>query len=281
MEFRERRLSAQDGLRLYLRDYGDPLSDRTPVLCLGGLSRNSKDFHQLAVRLATDRRVVCPDYRGRGRSEYDKDWRNYTASTYINDILHILAALNLHRVIVIGTSLGGLLAMGLGAAAPTALAGVVLNDVGPDVDPDGLASIIAYLSSDKPQPDLETAAAAMRELIPDLSHRDEKIWYKLAENTYRPDDDGLLHFDWDPAIIKPIVEKHPIPDLWSLFRALRHVPVLAVRGELSKLLTPQCFDRMAEEMPEISRITVASTGHAPTLDEPDIRDDIHDFVANL
>ena len=121
MSFRERRVTSQDNLSLYLRDYGDPLSSATPVLCLGGLTRNSKDFRELAERLAGQRRVICPDYRGRGRSAYDPIWRNYTPTAYLTDVFHILSALNLHRVIVVGTSLGGLLAMGLGATMPSSL----------------------------------------------------------------------------------------------------------------------------------------------------------------
>src|SRR5690606_33321847 len=132
--FREHQYGAGDGLRLYYRAYGDPDSPALPVLCLSGLTRNSRDFHHLAGRLAAGRRVICPDYRGRGCSARDPDWRSYPPRVYVDDILHLVVAANLHRFIVFGGWMGGLLAMGLAAARPTGLAGVVLNDVGPEIN---------------------------------------------------------------------------------------------------------------------------------------------------
>ena len=167
--YRERRYSAQDGLSLYFRDYGDPLSARTPVLCLTGLTRNSKDYHEVALRLARQRRVLCPDYRGRGRSDYDPDWRNYQPTTYINDMRHLLAALNVHRVVVMGTSLGAFLAVGLAVLAPTLVAGAVLNDAGPEVNAGGLDRILAYVGDDRPLDGWDAAIARMREIFPQLS----------------------------------------------------------------------------------------------------------------
>ncbi len=179
--FRERTFGAQDGLRLYYRDYGDPLSRGTPVVCLAGLTRNSKDFHGLAGRLSARRRVVCPDYRGRGRSEPAPDWRNYAPRVILGDIAQLLAANNLHRVVVCGISFGGLLAMGLAVAAPTALAGVILDDVGPEVDPAVGSQILDYISVDRPQPDWDTAVAALRARFPNLSRRDDDVWRRFAE----------------------------------------------------------------------------------------------------
>ena len=281
MSYRERRVTAQDGLSLYVRDYGDPLSPATPVLCLTGLTRNSKDFSELAPRLASQRRVICPDYRGRGESAYDPNWRNYMPTTYLNDVFHILSALNLHRVVVVGTSLGGLLAMGLGATMPSSLAGVVLNDVGPHIEADGLGAIIKYIETDRPQADMEAAAATLRTMLPYLSRRDDRIWHKVAENTFREGDDGLLHFDWDPAIVRPFMKNPTIPDLWPLFRSIGHVPVLAIRGEISDLLSAACLEHMTAEMPALASITVPDTGHAPTLAEPEVRDALEDFIAGL
>src|SRR5262249_34199486 len=138
----------QDGLRLYFRDYGDPASERTPVLCLTGLTRNSADFHEVALRVAGERRVLAPDYRGRGRSAYDPDWRNYEPRIYVNDAAHLLAATGVERAVVIGTSLGGLLAMGLSVLRPTMVAGIVLNDIGPGLVGSGLARIMDYVGKD-------------------------------------------------------------------------------------------------------------------------------------
>jgi pimeloyl-ACP methyl ester carboxylesterase len=279
--YRERRISSQDNLSLYLRDYGDPLSPRTPVLCLTGLTRNCKDFHDLALALSRDRRVICPDYRGRGRSQYDADWRNYIPPTYLADIHHILAALNVHKVAVIGTSLGGLLAMGLGALMPAALVGVVLNDIGPHIEPKGLDVIIDYIRRDRPQPDMDAAERTVKTMMPGLSRRDPDIWRKVAENTFRTGDDGLLHFDWDPSIVMPLLKNPGIPDLWPYFHALRHVPVMAVRGGISDLLSEACLERMIQEKPEMKHVTVPDTGHAPTLSEPEVEQPLHDFIAAL
>ena len=155
--FRERHISAQDGLQLYWRDYGNALSPRLPVLCLSGLTRNSRDFTELAERLSLTRRVLCPDYRGRGFSARDPNWRNYEARTYLNDVLHVLTAADVHRAVVIGTSLGGLLAMALAVLRPTSVAGIVLNDIGPEITPGGLERILAYIGTNRPQPDWDTA----------------------------------------------------------------------------------------------------------------------------
>lgn len=280
--FRERYYSAQDGLSLYFRDYGDALSDRTPVLCLTGLTRNSRDFHEVALRLAARRRVLAPDYRGRGRSARDPDWRNYEPRVYLNDILHLLAIAGVERVVALGTSLGGLLAMGLAALQPTALAGVVLNDVGPDIAPGGLARILAYISEDRPQRDWTSAIEFLKAAMPNLSSVDDPVrWRRLAEGTFRLGPDGLLHFDWDVALARPLRLSNRIPDLWPLFRALRPIPTLALRGEISDVLHVDTFERMGRENPGLRRITVPGAGHAPGLDEPVSQEAIDEFLAHV
>ncbi len=284
--FREGFLTAQDGLRLYYRDYGhdDRVRERrrTPVLCLPGLARNAKDFHDLALRLAGERRVICPDYRGRGRSGYDPNWRNYEARTYVNDLRHLLAALNLHRVIVIGTSLGGLLAMALAVAAPTALAGVVINDVGPEVDARGLERIVAYLRGCGPQPDWQAAGQYLRGALPNLPIDSDEGWIRLARNTYREGEDGLLHPDWDPNMVKALLRhREPPPDMWPLYRALQRVPVLALRGGASDVLTAETFARMKAEKPDLVQVTLAGVGHPPFLHQPPALSAIDAFLASL
>lgn len=278
--FRERRFTAADGLSLYFRDYGDPTSARTPVLCLAGLIRNSKDFHDLASRLAVDRRVICLDYRGRGNSDRDPEWHNYRADVYVGDITELLTAANLHPVIVIGTSLGGLLAMALAVTRPTALAGVVLNDVGPDINGSGLARIIAYVTAHTPQPDWPSAAQALKQNYKNLSITTEEGWMKLARQTYREDADGALRYDVDPGVGRALAAaSRSTPDLWPLFRALRRVPTLALRGDLSDVLSPQTFDRMAEEKDDLVRVTVAGVGHVPFLGEPECVSAIDEFLS--
>jgi pimeloyl-ACP methyl ester carboxylesterase len=268
-KFRERYLTAQDGLRLYFRDYGDPLSPRLPLICLSGLVRNSADFADLAERHAGERRVICPDYRGRGRSAYDSAWLNYEPFVYANDIAHLIAATGLERVIVVGTSLGALLAMGLAVLKPAALGAVVLNDLGPELSPGGLGRILDYIGNDRPQPDWPSAVRHLRELLPTLSIRSEEGWLKFARATYREGADGLLHFDWDMNVARPLARNRVLPDLWPYFHALRRLPVLALRGALSDVLSAETFERMALAKPDLRRVTVASSGHAPTLNEPE------------
>lgn len=279
--YRERRFTAQDGLRLYYRDYGDARAPGTPVLCLPGLTRNSSDFHLLASRLAASRRVICPDYRGRGCSARDPDWRNYQPRTYIADILALIVAANLHRVLVVGSSLGGLLAMGLAVAQPASLAAVVLNDVGPDINPGGFNRIRSYIGRDHPQPDWASAIRFVQETFSTVGEKSEADWRRIAEGTFRQGDDGLLHVDWDPAIARPLARVGPLPDLWPLFRALRPIPTLAFRGALSDVLTEATFDRMQREHPALTRCTVARVGHIPTLEEPEARHAIDAFLERV
>ena len=280
--YRERHLSAQDGLQLYYRDYGDEGGSKIPLLCLSGLTRNSQDFADLAERFAASRRVICPDYRGRGSSAYDPDWRNYDPMIYLNDIGHILMANDIHRFVVIGTSLGGLLAMGLAVTRPTGIAAAVINDIGPDVDPGGLARIIAFIGADRPQPDWPSAVAMLRQSLPRLAIRDAPWWERFARATYREGKDGLLHFDWDIALAEPLRRgRGEIQDLWPIFRALRDTPVLAVRGAISDVLTSDGLRRMIAAKPDLAAVTVPGIGHTPTLDEPEIRGVLDDFIARF
>jgi pimeloyl-ACP methyl ester carboxylesterase len=278
--FRECFYTSQDGLRLYFRDYGDPLSPLTPVLCLGGLTRNSKDFHRLARRLAGTRRVLAPDYRGRGRSAYDPDWRNYQPRTYVDDVRHLLAATNVHRVAAIGTSLGGVLAMALAVAAPTKLAAAVLNDIGAEIDFGDLAPVVAHMRDARPLADWEEAARRLQTLFPDLPARTADDWLAIARATYRACDDGLLRRDWDPALVEPLLRgKQSRADLWHLFGALGRLPVLMVRGARSRILPPELFERMARRMPDAARVVVADVGHAPNLSEPEVLRGIDELLA--
>lgn len=268
--YRERTLAAQDGLALYYRDYGDALAARTPVLCLTGLARNSADFDEVATRLSAERRVLCPDYRGRGRSAYDPDWRHYEPRTYINDVAHLLAATGVSRAIVIGTSMGGLLALGLAVLRPTTVAGVVLNDIGPEIDGGGFTRIMEYVGTDHPQPDWESAARYLKGLLPRMAPKADDAWWRLhAEATFRKHEDGKLHFDWDLKIAKPLLRQGgPPPDLWALYRGLRQVPALAFRGALSDVLSEETLHRMALEKPDLVCVTVEDVGHTPSLSEP-------------
>jgi len=274
----ERRYAAGDGKSLYYRDYGDPLGSATPILCLPGLSRNSRDFHELATRLAPTRRVVCPDYRGRGRSDYDSDPANYHPKKLLDDVRHLLVAANLHHFIAIGTSMGGVLAMALGALTPGALRGVILNDIGPDIGGDGLGRILQYLGRDNPQPNWEAATAALREMIPGLSFRTAEEWRAVTEGTFREGTDGVLHIDWDPLIVEPMKTRADSAELWTLFQATRAKPTLVFRGENSDILSDATVSKMTAQHPRLTAVTVAGAGHTPSLLEDEASSAIDSFL---
>jgi len=277
-DFTEHRYVTQDGLSLYYRAYGDPLATATPVLCLPGLTRNSKDFHRLARRLAPARRVVCPDYRGRGRSDYADDPATYHPMVHVNDIRHVLAVEGIHRAVVIGTSFGGFLAMGMALAMPSVLRAVVLNDVGPEVSDEGIGRIMEYVGRDHPQPDWASAAAEARRMFPTLSLRTDEEWLASAHATWREGDDGLLHFDWDTRLAAVMSRARAELDSWSLFRGITPVPVLAIRGELSDVLSAETLEHMAREHQGLRYVTIPGCGHPPSLSEPEAVEAIDAFL---
>ena len=279
----ERAFRSQDGLSLFYRDTGERAHLAPALLCLSGLTRNSRDFEALSLRVSEGgRRVVSLDYRGRGRSEYDPDWKRYNPRTYVDDVRHLIAAAQLHRVIVVGTSLGGLLAMAMGAAMPTVLAGVVLNDVGPDIDQDGLGPIYAYLGEAGPVPDWPAAAQRLRTHFGHWHDTDEVGWLDLARASYRETPEGQVVPDWDLNLARAVLaarDAAPV-DLWPLYRSLRQVPVLVVRGATSTILRADTVSRMIDGMPHATAVTVPDVGHAPTLSEPAAAAAIDAFLAS-
>lgn len=280
-DFRETFLAAQDGAQLYVRDYGDPLSAGIPMLCLAGISRNSKDYHLLAGRHAGKRRVVCPDYRGRGRSAWDKNWQNYAPPVTLGDVIAIMAALDLGRVVLVGTSFGGLLALALNALKPGAIAGLVLNDIGPAVGA-GSGGIMERIGRDHPQPDLATAADYLRTQFAHLSYRTDAEWLDFAERTYRLGADGIWHHDWDSNIARAFQSGDTGgTDLWALFRGLAHIPTLVVRGGTSDLLTADGLAQMVAAKPDLLTVTVPGVGHTPHLGEPAVQDVLDSFLGRF
>jgi pimeloyl-ACP methyl ester carboxylesterase len=281
VDYRDGFVTSGDGIRLHFRDYGDRRSNATPVLCLSGLTRNCKDFHALALKLAPDRRVICLDYRGRGQSDYDPDWHNYHPATYVGDVLHLLTALNLHRVFVVGTSLGGIVAMALGAARPTSLAGALLNDVGPDISLDGLAIIRRYMEADKNFSDWKSVAQHLADFFPDLGFQTPDEWETLAKLSYRRMDDGKIVPEWDTNLVRPLQNISPgVIDLWPLYRSLGKIPLVVLRGALSNILLASTFKQMTDVNPNMTAVTVPDVGHAPSLSEPLSIDALNGALAN-
>ena len=233
--------TSRDGLRLYARHYPVPGSLRRPVVCLAGLTRNSRDFHDLATALArrdeTGRDVYCLDYRGRGRSQHDPDWKNYSVLVELNDALDFMAMKGLDRAAVIGTSRGGLITMLMAVLRPNALGAVVLNDIGPVIERQGLARIVAYVGRVPLPADWEEAT----QLVQEMNRRQftaipAEEWADIARQVFN-DDNGLPASAYDPQLAKAIsVMDGPTPELWPQFAALAHVPVLVIRGENSDIL---------------------------------------------
>ncbi|MEQ8249280.1 MAG: alpha/beta hydrolase [Alphaproteobacteria bacterium] len=278
--FRARTFTVGDGTQLYYRDYGDILSTKTAIICLSGLTRNSKDFHRLALRLAPDRRVVAMDYRGRGRSDYDSNPQNYLPETYVRDVLDLAAVTGIHRAVVIGTSLGGLVSMGLAVARPTLLAGVVMNDIGPEIPLAALKRIGSYAGKDETFGSWEAAIAECKARYGSAHPgKTDGDWAELAHDSF-VEKDGRIVPDYDIRITKAR-PPNPPPDLWALFGALGRIPVLAVRGEISDVLTEETFDKMAAAKPDLIRVTVPRCGHNPSLGEPEVRAALDPFLDRI
>ncbi len=279
--FTENYFNAEDGLGIYYRDYGSTKHGKIPVLCLPGLTRNSKDFHRTASCLSKERRVLSIDYRGRGKSARDPNPHNYIPATYLNDIRHLLALTGIHKVIIIGTSLGGLLAMGMAAAYPRVLCGVILNDIGPELANSGRKRIIEYIGTKTSPLNWDAAITELKAKFPSLSLQSEDDWRLAAEGTYRVDEKGIFYPDWDVSLVKPLLKTDTLPDLWPLFLALHDIPVLGIRGENSDILLPGCFQRMATVHPNFMSVTIPKTGHVPYLWEPQSIRAINIFLSKL
>lgn len=248
----------------------------TPVICIPGLTRNASDFEDFApLAAATGRDVYAVSLIGRGRSSWDTDFLNYKPLTYRDDILAFMTAHGIGRTIFVGTSLGGIVAMLTAAAAPGRVAAAVINDVGPELAPEGIMRIAGYVGAraagaDEPARDLDEAAARIRAINePAFPGRDEDFWRLFARRTFRQEADGCWRLDYDPAIGRALLEVGPAPDLWAPFAAMRLIPTLIVRGAISDLLTPPIIDKMRGANPDFAYCEVAGVGHAPTLTEPD------------
>lgn len=280
--FVEGAFHAQDDLKIYYRTYGSDLSKQLPILCLSGLTRNSKDFHSFATRMAEQGRyVVTMDYRGRGRSAYDPNFMNYTPSIYVQDVQHLVTLLDIHRCIVVGTSLGGFLAMMLAVARPSLLAGVVLNDIGPAVEPQGLLAIAQYVGVAVEPQDWAGAVQYIKGLFtksyPDLT---DEQWMDMAKAMF-VEENGKIRLDYDLKLKDALSAGASAPpqDLWVIYQALTAIPTLVLRGGLSDLFGEATLARMQQEHPKMAAITVPNRGHVPLLNEPDVVLAIDQFLS--
>ena len=270
-EWTDRYWTSGDGLRLHYRDYDGP-ADRLPLLCLHGLTRNGRDFEALAGRYAGQRRLIVPDFRGRGLSDHDPDTSRYLPPTYAADILQLLALVEIGQAVFVATSLGGIVTMIIATAAPDRIAAVILNDVGPELSDEGIERIKSYVGKPILFADWADAAARLRERHGTVHPGyDAAAWDRYARRVCRETERGV-EFDYDMGIADNFQESDsmPAPDVWPFLRALAGKPVLLVRGANSDLLTPDTARRMVGELPGAELVTVPGVGHAPDLDEPEV-----------
>jgi pimeloyl-ACP methyl ester carboxylesterase len=287
--FEERITATVDGLALYARDYA-PLLPETglPVICLHGLTRNSRDFEVIAPRIAAlGRRVIVPDMRGRGKSANDPDPAHYVPVVYAQDVLKLMDALGVAKAVFVGTSMGGLITLVIAASAPDRIAASVLNDVGPQLDPAGLSRIASYVGHVQPVASWAAAAEAARAVngsaFPDRVD-DEAYWMAFARRTHHAREDGKIELDYDPHIALAFADFDPDAapaDLTPYFQALSAKPVLSVRGGLSDILSDAALVRMRSLNPKLEAVTIENIGHAPTLEEPEAWDALLDFLARV
>jgi len=277
-------VTAQDGLRLHVREYGARIATVRPVVCLPGLARTVADFEALAPALAGGppaRRVIAIDSRGRGQSDYDSNSENYNLSVELGDVVTVLTALEIGQAVFIGSSRGGILIMLLGVAHPTAVAGAVLHDIGPAIEPKGLARIKSYVGK-LPQPrNFAEGSDILRRLFdaqfPKLT---AEQWLSAARRTWKLDD-GELKPTYDVRLARTLTEidiERPLPSMWNEFDALACVPVLVIRGTNSDILSAATVAAMGKHHPGMEIIEVADQGHVPVLDGSELLDGIVEFV---
>jgi pimeloyl-ACP methyl ester carboxylesterase len=284
--FTDHNVTARDGLRLHLREYGDRTAAGLPVVCLPGLARTAADFDALATALAGDpqrpRRVLALDYRGRGLSDHDPNPDNYSIPVELDDVLSVLTARAVASAVFVGTSRGGLIVMALAALRPGVIAGAVLNDIGPVLEPQGLMRIKGYVGQLPVPRDFAHGAEILRGLFasqfPRLGDAD---WLASAQRMWRQDGDRLI-LTYDPRLARALAAfdpAHPMPTMWPQFDALASVPLMVIRGGNSDLLSAATVEAMRTRRQAMTVLEIPDQGHAPLLAEADTIARIADFVA--
>lgn len=283
-EYREHRfVSADKRLHLFARDYPSEQGDAPVLLLMHGLTRNSADFDALARHLMGRYRVIVPDQRGRGLSESDLEPTNYRPDVYAEDMWALLDSLDVSQAGLIGTSLGGLMAMLMAAAAPDRVRAIVLNDIGTEVMQEGIERIKAYTGQDKQMANWSEAANRCKEInavaLPDLRDAD---WLNFARRTCAEQADGSIVFAYDPAISLQLQREQSdaVPaDLWQIWDMIKWIPTLVLRGQFSDVLSPDTVQEMHHRHDgSFVSVTVPNRGHAPLLDEPMALSEIEGFL---
>ncbi len=275
-----REWQSEDGLMLHYRDYPGGEPGRPPLLCLHGLTRNSRDFEPLADRFAGEWRLIVPDMRGRGRSEYAPG--TYALHRYVRDVTHLLMAIEAGPVAIVGTSMGGLIALHMAAGDVWPIAGVLLNDIGPEIEPVGLARILEYVGQGGSFETWMHAARHLRETSgpahPGFALAD---WLAMAKRVMSINPSGRIVFDYDMRIAEPQAQRAEPVDLWRGWHALSGKPLTVVRGELSDILSRATADRMVEGVAGANAVTIPGVGHPPTLAEPEAQDAVARWLERI
>jgi pimeloyl-ACP methyl ester carboxylesterase len=262
---------SKDGLRLHYRDYAGGGDGRPPILCIPGLTRNARDFGPVADRLAGEWRLICVELRGRGESAYAKDPMTYVPLTYLQDLEALIEELKLPRFVLFGTSLGGLLTMLLAATGSDRIAGALLNDIGPVVEPAGLARIRTYVGKQANWPTWLHAARGIQQgnfaIYPDY---EIEQWLAMAKRLCKLTPAGRIVYDYDMKIAEPMkLPGEAAIDMWPAFESLGGRPALLLRGAHSDVLSVATAEEMASRVDGLDYVTVPGIGHAPALDEPE------------
>jgi pimeloyl-ACP methyl ester carboxylesterase len=284
----ERYFWSRDGVRLFVREYaGAPAAGQEgapTLLCIPGLTRNSRDFEVLALMLAGRYRLWCVDLRGRGESGWAKDPLTYVPLTYLQDMERLVESFAPTSLALIGTSLGGIISMLMAGPLKDKFVGAVLNDIGPEIDPAGVARIRSYVGKTARFPTWVHAARAISEINgAAFPHYTLEDWLAMAKRVCRLEPSGRIVFDYDPRISEPfrLPGGEAGVDLWPAFAMLAGKPVLVVRGETSDILSAQTLEKMCAQGPNVHSVTVAGVGHAPTLTEPEALQGIERWLGEL
>jgi pimeloyl-ACP methyl ester carboxylesterase len=276
MSGRERHVTARDGLRLLVTEWGGGAG--VPLLCLPGITRSARDFAHLGERHGGERRVVALDWAGHGGSERAADVRRYAPEPAVRDVLDAMSALHLGRCVVVGTSFGGLVAMFLSLLRPGALAAVVLNDIGPRVEDSGMEFVTDFIARDPGFATIGEAVAFLRERLPHLSHEDDAAWRDFAHATYARGEDGRFHPRWDTRIAEAIRGGASF-DFGPVFGGLARIPTLLCWGEASDILSAETVQRMRAQKPDLRVVSLPGIGHNPTLREPPVAAALDSLIA--